>query len=84
MIIPSSVPDEEVCRMTVPPAAAEVIVTPVAAEAVEQSTCKAGLVVPFGPTAKAVALAEVRVTGPVANDVTPATLFEPSTVTPLF
>ena len=47
----SSVPDDRTERATPPVAAADLILIPVADEAVEASMLKAGLVVPLAPTA---------------------------------
>jgi hypothetical protein len=57
----SFVPVEVVPTATPPAAAAPTTVTPVTAEAVAAFTLKMGLVAPVGPTAKALAPAEVIV-----------------------
>ena len=57
----SSVPEEVTERATPAAAAADLILRPVAEEAVEASMVRAGLVVPLAPTARALAEAEVTV-----------------------
>ena len=57
----SLVPEDNTLRAKPPAAAADFIFKPVAADAVEASMLKVGLVVPFGPTAKAFAEALVIV-----------------------
>ena len=57
----SFVPDEIADRATPPPAAADLMLKPVAAEVVEASTLNDGFVVPAGPTARAFADVEVIV-----------------------
>jgi len=60
----SLVPEDRALMATPPVAAADLIFTPVAEEAVEASIWRAGLVVPLAPTAKALALEEVTVRVP--------------------
>jgi hypothetical protein len=61
----SFVPDEMAAKDTPDPAAAPMILMPVAAEPEAELTLRVGLVVPFGPTARAFALLEVTVSEPV-------------------
>ena len=61
----SSVPGDTTDIATPAPVAADFIFNPVVAVAVEASTMNDGFVVPFGPTAKALAELEVTVRAPV-------------------
>ena len=71
----SLMPEERAETATPAPAAAPLMLSPVATEAIDASTLRTGLVVPFAPTAKALAEVEVIVLVPdakLANEAAPA------------
>jgi hypothetical protein len=63
----SFAPEEMTESATPPAAAADLMLSPVAEDAVEASILNAGFVVPFNPTARALAEAEVIVCAPEVN-----------------